>query len=419
MARSQLLRQNAAYFVGNVLALLLGYIYHFAAGRLLGPEGYAPVAAAFSLYFLLLVPGQMILTVAMHYAATFMVSGDGGQLRSVFRYLMKVTGMGSLLGLGIFLSVSPIIAAFLHIGVLTLLALSPTVLLIPLASVNRGVLQGEQRFVALSILLLADAAVRVVFAVAATLSGFGASGAVLGLGAGLGVGYALSFWPLRHLFTGRTGDFDKPHVLRFARSTTAAILGISFLFTADILLVKHFLDSQQAGIYASVSALGKLVIMATASITGVMFSRVTSLEARGLPGDRTLKASAGMVALVTIATVLIFGIAPGLVLLPFGPAFAAAAPYLPVFAVASGLFSLASLLCNYLLAVHDQRFVPVLGAAGIGEVTAIWNFHANLWQVITAVLVVGAATVIALWSLFISHRNRRTPEALELSPNNS
>src|SRR5258708_32537018 len=89
IVRNPLARQNAIYFSGSILAVLLSYAYHFISGRLLGPRAYGPVAAIVSLYFLLLVPGQLILTVAMRYAATFIVSGPAGRVGGGFPYLTR------------------------------------------------------------------------------------------------------------------------------------------------------------------------------------------------------------------------------------------------------------------------------------------------------------------------------------------
>src|SRR5258708_33307376 len=100
IVRNPLARQNAIYFSGSILAVLLSYAYHFISGRLLGPRAYGPVAAIVSLYFLLLVPGQLILTVAMRYAATFIVSGPAGRIWGAFRYLSRLTWVGSLSSTG-------------------------------------------------------------------------------------------------------------------------------------------------------------------------------------------------------------------------------------------------------------------------------------------------------------------------------
>jgi O-antigen/teichoic acid export membrane protein len=286
-------------------------------------------------------------------------------------------------------------------------ALVPVVLLVVFASINRGVIQGEQRFITQSTLLILDAAVRVTCAVALISVGVGATGAVLALGIGLAASYAASVPQVRALLSGPVDQFDTRHIFRFAGPVAAAILGITFLYTVDVLLVKHFFDSQLSGIYGSVSTLGKMIFMVTASITGAMFPRVTSLQAQGASGSRTLLVSVGAIALVASGFLAVFVLAPSFVLLPFGPQFEAAGQYLPVFGTAMCLFAIANLLVNYLLAMEDNRFVVVLPAAAISEVLAIWAFHADLWQVIWSILAVGGATVAGLSFLCLTRRNLR------------
>jgi O-antigen/teichoic acid export membrane protein len=371
---------------------------------MLGPRAYAPVAAISSLYFLLLVPGQLVLTVAMRYTAAFVASDEPARLRGVLKYLLRQTRFVSVLAAVLFMVCSPIIASFLQIPIPTVLALAPAVALLLITFVNRGVIQGELRLNALSALLILDAAAKVISGVVLVIVGLGATGAVLAMGIGLATSYAASVPQLRGALSGPVDKFDTRHLFRFAGPVAATVLGITALYSVDVLLVKHFFDPLRSGIYGSVSTLGKMVLMATASITGAMFPRVTSLESRGDSGSKILIASAGAIVLIAAVIVLMFALAPNLVLLPFGPQFEAAGPYLPAFGMAMGLFAIANLLANYLLATRDDRFIVVLTAAAIGEVVAIWAFHADLWEVIWCILGLGALVVLALSILCLTGR---------------
>jgi O-antigen/teichoic acid export membrane protein len=401
-------RQGVVYFVGSLVALLLGYVYHFASGRLLGPRGYAPVAAIASLYFLLLVPGQLVLTIAMRYSTLARASTQDGRFSAMLRYLMRVSRLWSLLGAILFAACAPLVAAFLRIPLFAVVALAPAVLLLLVTSVNRGVIQGKQRFLALSGLLILDSFARTVSAVALVMIGLGATGAILGFGIGLAASYAASIPLTKGLRSGPRDSLDRTELYHFAVPVAASVLGISLFYTTDVVLVKHFFEPLQAGIYASVSTLGKIVLMATISITGAMFPRVASAESRGNNEIRILLGSASAITLVSAFIVLTFALAPRFALLPFGGQFEAAAPYLPAFGIAMSLVAIANLLTNYLLAIQDYRFILILVGAAIGEVAGIWIFHADLWQVIWCVLALAGITVLALSCLCgMGHRPGR------------
>src|SRR5207253_10324785 len=68
LRRDPLLRNTAIYLIGGAGAGFFGYVFHFATGRLLGPAGYAVVAAVLSALYLASLPGLVMQTVAMRYA---------------------------------------------------------------------------------------------------------------------------------------------------------------------------------------------------------------------------------------------------------------------------------------------------------------------------------------------------------------
>ena len=191
-----LLRHNAIYFLGSLVVLGLAASYQFLSGRLLGPRDYASVAAVFSLFSVLLVPGLMVSMVASRSAAAFVATSSADELRLFFRRLSSILVWSSLGAGFLFLLLSPLIARFLLVPPQTVAALTPAVLFILVAAINRGVLQGEQRFLSLSAVQTLDAFSRAVLAVVVIELGFGANGAILAVGAGIVVSYAASFWPL-------------------------------------------------------------------------------------------------------------------------------------------------------------------------------------------------------------------------------
>ena len=401
-----LLRHNAIYFLGSLVVLGLAASYQFLSGRLLGPRDYASVAAVFSLFSVLLVPGLMVSMVASRSAAAFVATSSADELRLFFRRLSSILVWSSLGAGFLFLLLSPLIARFLLVPPQTVAALTPAVLFILLAAINRGVLQGEQRFLSLSAVQTLDAFSRAVLAVVVIELGFGANGAILAVGAGIVVSYAASFWPLRRVATGhRALRFDAQPVVRFAGPAAVAVAGTTLLASSDVLLVKHYLSAEQAGLYASVATLGRVVLMVTASISAVMFPRVTALEHLGRPSTRTLTLSA--VAMVAVASVAVIGLAlaPSLALMPFGPQFTTAGPYLPIYGIGMAALALASLLVTYLLARHDHRFVPVIVLVVLLEVVLISAFHASIWQVVWVMVAVGV-TMLAAMALLYFTRNR-------------
>ena len=75
------------------------------------------------------------------------------------------------------------------------------------------------------------------------------------------------------------------------------------------------------------------------------------------------------------------------------------------------VLSLANLLINYLVAIHDARFVPIILMADITEIILISQFHKDLWTVITIVFGVATASLVALLVIAILRPTRRVYRA--------
>ncbi len=403
---------NAVFFAGSILAGFFTYAFQFISGRLLGPSAYSVVAAVFSVIYLLTVPNLVVTTVAARYAASLTASGDVAGLRSLFRRMSLALGACGLIAGVVYGLATPVIATLLHIPLLALLLLAPAIPVFLLVQTGRGILQGQNRFIALSAVLLADAIGRAFLCLVLVKAGFGALGALAAVTIATTFGYGVALLALRHLLTGTAAHFSMTDPLKFSLPATVAVMGIVLLSNLDILFVKHFFAGPRqgdAGIYASVATLGKIVYYATFSISTVMFPRIVAHRARGDASRTTLAVSALGVLLVAGGAIGIMGLFPGLALLPFGNSYAPAAAYLPVFAGAMGLLSFANLLTSYLLAVSDHRFIGVLALAVIAEVVLISLNHESLWDVIHAVLTVLVTASAALALLVATHLVRHEP----------
>lgn len=386
-----LVRHNLVFFAGSLVAGAFGYVYQFVAGRLLGPGEYAVVAAIFSVLYVTTVPTLVITVVTARYAAMYSASADLGRLRYLFRHLSLIVGGGSIVVTLAYLGIAKPVAGFLSVPLLPVLSIAPALPFLLLNPVNRGILQGDHRFASLSLVLLVDSVGRAVLCLVLIRLGAGAVGALIAVTAGTILSYAASLWPLRRLVRrGERRPLDLQRVAAYSMPAGVAIGGIALLTNVDVLLVKHFFGQsaggqEQAGLYASVATLGRIVYFGTFSITSVMFARVAAQAAGGQSPLRTLNVSAAAMLALASAFVLMIAAFPRVAIGPFGPRFAGAIPYLPAFAAAMGVLALANLMTNYLLAIHDRRFIPVL-LGGIGvEIAAITRFHESLWQVILSV----------------------------------
>jgi O-antigen/teichoic acid export membrane protein len=205
---------------------------------------------------------------------------------------------------------------------------------------------------------------------------------------GLAFSFVLGLYTLRDHFK-RVGARVQLRVMAgFSLTAAAGIIGIQILYNQDVILAEHYLSSHDGGIYGGLNKIGTIMYFLTLSVSQVLFPRVVEAVAKEQHPGRILLSSAGILSALGAGAILVFLVAPGLVVgILFGPAFRDATPY--VFAV--GLIGLAlsldNLLVQFFMAVHDRVFVPILAAGVLAEGVLIFLFHARVGQIVLDVLV--------------------------------
>jgi O-antigen/teichoic acid export membrane protein len=392
--------------MGGLAAGLMAYAYHFVAGRMLGRAAYGELASLVAAVYLLSLPTNVVSTISMRFAAEAHARRDAPALRALLRRLtILMLGLGALL-CAVLLVGRSWIAQFLGItgsGRIGILALAAALwLLLP---VNRGILQGMQRFGFLSTNLVLDATVRVGLCAMLLALGYGVPGAVLALVLGPLIAYGHSFLGLRGLLGGQRGRAVSGRRLgAFALPATVGLLGITYLFNIDVILAKHYLTPDAAGTYAAGAVLGRVVYFASFSIAGVMFPEVATLHARNQRHFPVVELSLGLVVALAVPITLVYAFLPGLVVLPFGKAFTPVTQYLLPFALAFAALSVSNLLISYYLSVGERRFVPALLLACLLEPAWIVAFHASVGQLVGAVLGTNVVLLAVLSTLYLWHR---------------
>src|SRR5690348_16285340 len=167
--RSRLVRQNIVLFIGGLVAGVGGFVYHAIAGRVLGPEVYGQVAFLIAVYAVGTAPALILVVVLARYTATLTARGDAG-VSSLLGRTIRLIAIPCLIAvLATALFAKPV-ASFEHLGsTLPVLLLGISIALIWQVAIPRGILQGLQRFTALSLNLSLELVVRTV-AVSALLA---------------------------------------------------------------------------------------------------------------------------------------------------------------------------------------------------------------------------------------------------------
>jgi len=387
LRKNRLLRQNAILFAGGLTAGLGGFVYHAIAGRLLGPAAYSQVAFLVAIYAVGTAPALVLVVVLARYTATLAARGDA-QFRSLLARTSRLIAIPCLLAVLLTTLFAKPVADFEHLtSTVPILILGFAIALVWQVAIPRGILQGLQHFGALSVNLSLELAVRTIAVPDLLLLGYAASGAVMAVFLGLALAFVLGLVALRDHLRSTPTRVHLRSMASFSLTATLGILGIQILYNQDVILAVHYLDPHAAGIYSGLNKIGTILYFLTLSVSQVLFPRVIEAIHKNQHPGRLLFASAGLLAALGGAALLVFAVFPALVVnVLFGPSFADAIPYV-FFVGAIGLaLSLNNLLVQFFMAVHDRLFIPLLALGVLLEGILIFLFHQSVGQVVFGVL---------------------------------
>src|SRR5713226_696699 len=386
--KSQLLGGSLTLLAGSGLVGVTNLLYNVITARLLGPTGFAHATVVYTI--LMLMSG---ITLSFQVVcAKYVAKSASPEVRStVFATLHQRSWIaGITIGLLLFLLERPL-TGYLNLPdpvLISLLALG-TAFYIPLG-VRRGYIQGIHAFGHLAVNFMLEGLVRLGGAFVLIEMGMGVKGAVLASVLAVIVSYFVAIPS-----PGVDSISFRGVSISFREGLQAIVFfsGQTVINNFDIVLVKHFFPPAEAGFYAAVALVGRLVNMCAWSVVNTMFPVSAGSAREEHEGSPVLFTSLLLVLL--ILTVLIFGlwIVPSFLWKTlFGAHFdlgsyGALAPLLILYAITTGIYSLSSVIITYEMSrkIANTSWLQLAfsGALALG----IYLLHKTLHQVILVQLV--------------------------------
>ena len=404
LAAHPVARGSIIVFLGSIFGNFAAYIYHLIVGRMLGPSGYGELAALFSLFYLLNVPSGVLQTVLIKYLSGFRVKSEFGKARSVSVGAVRRLVLLGIAGAILLVPFVGKLSEFLHIeNPTSLFFIYLTSVIGLLTIVQVSLLQAFQKFPQSVIVANIIAALRV---------GGGIVGAFFGVVetvfAGLVtsiVGFIAYIFPLRFIYTSspKPANISKKEMTSYAVPSLVTILGMTSLYSTDILLAKHYLLPTEAGFYAALSVLGKIIFFASSNISYVLFPVIAERTSQKTHSHKLVYGALLGVFVLSVCVTLGYFLFPRFVLLLlFGASYYPAAPYLGWFGVFLTLYSLCQLLVTTLLGRGDMKVWLFVGLAAISQIVTITWMHNG----IAALISVNISIMLSLFlSLLLYYRH--------------
>lgn len=390
-AHSLVLGGSLIMLLGTVLVSAVNFAYNVAMARMLGPAEFGHATAAVTLMFL---ASCITLSFQLVCAKFVALNETPGARFQVFRSLMRRSWVvGALVAFVLIVARDPI-SRFLQLP--TEIALLP-VLAIGLAfyvplGVKRGGLQGACEFPLLTSNFVLEAVVKLVAAVLLVRAGYGVLGAVGALSVSIMAAYFLP--PVG----GRIGSGSDPHTPASFREGMQAIVffvGQVIITNIDMVLVKHFFPPEQAGHYASIALVGRVLYFASWSVVSAMFP-VSAASPRE-KNHAVLLVPMGIVTAISAGFTLVLWLFPEFIVRGiFGGEFAEAEPLLALYAAATGIYALSVVMIAYEMSRRIANTGWLQLAFSGALVLGITLFHDSLRQVVQVQVVLMLALLVAV-----------------------
>lgn len=375
------------------------YAFHFIASRTLGVVHYGTLASILAAVTLLTVLAGVGATVVARLAAEYQMAGEQGRIHRLFVLVLRTCGGAVAFCAVVSLVLHAQIAAFLHIAESTYVV-SGAVLgaLAFSAALLRGLLQGTQRFTAFSLSFTLENVGRALLGVCAVFLGYGLIGALVAQIAAEGAAIAYTIFGMRDTFTvpALRLRIDLRRLILTSGSIAVATICLAMLSYFDVILAKHYLSPQEAGLYGFAVLPGRTLSAIVSFLPVLILPKATAAAATGRRGHSMFWVSVAAATALLAVMVLVFYLMPlTLVRWTGGERFIACAPLIFPYGVATALFALAGIAASYKIGRHRFDFVAPLVLTVAGEICGIAFFHGTASQVVDVVLVTNAAALAA------------------------
>jgi glycosyltransferase involved in cell wall biosynthesis/O-antigen/teichoic acid export membrane protein len=399
----------AAVMAANFIALA----YTIVFARVLHSDGYGSLAALVSTFLILSVPGSALQMTVAREVSRGVAAGEERPAAGVWGWL-RTLGLVTVVATVVAVLCRSLIAH--AVGVADLpwgaAAAVPAGCLWLILSVQRGALQGLQRYKLVGFSLIGEAGMRLLCGLVLVALGAGVTGAFLGTALSIGAVAAVLTVPLLRAAGPHSDHRERPlrELIGRAWAPVAALALIAVLQNIDVIVVKHIANEDDAGAYAAAAVIAKGVIWVAVGLGLYLLPEAARRTRMGTDARPVLIRTLALVAFVSVPAVLLYVVAAEPVLVAvFGPAYASGAGALPVLAIAMTLLACAYLSVQYLLALERANFLWALAVAAVAEPLLLQGLGSELTAVAVGLLVVQA--LLAAVVLSLGFRSAASPRA--------
>jgi O-antigen/teichoic acid export membrane protein len=394
--RSHVVKGSAILLLSTGLVAGSNLLYNIGIARMLGAAGFGHASA---LYTLLMLTSALTLSFQLVTSKFIARTNDADVRAQIYAKMLKRAWQVGLATGAVLAVSSGYLQTYFNLPEqhdLVMLGIAAGVY-IPLG-VRRGRMQGDYDFRGLAINVVVEVGVKLGGALLFLYLRMGVTGVMTAILMSIVAAYLVSS-PGKGYRKARA----EIRIAPFGEGMQAItyFIGQVILSNLDILLVKHFFASSEAGIYAGVALVGRVVFMLSWSVVSSMFP-ISARHAHRPGGRSVLYTALALVGVVTSVFIAAVALAPEVVwtgllgrqfLLATSLSFST---LLTQYAVMTGVYSMAVVIMMYEISRRIGTAAWVQLGASLGLAIGIWIRHDSLSQVIFVQFVIMCALLVVV-----------------------
>jgi O-antigen/teichoic acid export membrane protein len=394
---------------GSSLATGINLAYNVAVARFLGPQGYGHAAAV---YTLLTLVSALTLSFQIISAKIIAQQSVEENKAAVYRDLHRGAWACGILVALLLLVFQRAIAGYLNLpsALLVVFLAVGAAFYIPLGT-RRGFIQGAYGFRKLAANLVLEGAVRLGGSLLMVLLGYGVRGVIAANAAAMAVSY---FAIAPRLAVKVVNPIRFAYVSREIGQAVVFFSGQVLINNCDIVLVKHFFLSKEAGMYAAIAMVGRVIFAFSSAVVNSMLPVVAGTRDEDRKNLSLIATSLLLVVSIGSVLALALRFTPAWVwTIFFGAGFQLPGhfgfPYLlALYAITTVIYSLSVVIITYEMAykIANTSWLQLVFSGLV--IAGICKFHGSLQQVIMVQLILMAfmLAMVGIPFLVIARRNR-------------
>jgi O-antigen/teichoic acid export membrane protein len=377
------------------------YLYNLVLGRVLGPEKFADAAILITFLLVLSFAAMTFQLVTAKFSVLFETSTFSAFISKIYKNSLFT---GTFFGFAIIAFSSQLQHFFKTTSATMFVVFGLGVPFYFLMSVNRGVFQGKQELKSLSITYQLEMISKLLLTF--TFLYFLEIDTSIVIALGIFCSFIFGLIP----FKSSLFSLYKPFILdvqntklvkNFFVITAFYELTQIIINNSDILLVKHYFESYEAGLYASLALIGRVVYFIAWMFVMLLLPKVVQLKKEGKPTLPILLKYAGYIAFIAFLIVISCFLFPNEIIgILFGSEYVSISSLLWKYALATGIFAISNIFAYYYLSLDKYIPVGLSGIFGMLQIVLIVLYHETLEQVVHVQIVAMVLLLILQLSFF-------------------